>query len=177
MFRDAVIGILAAVAKQARIRLSERTIAGLEHARAQGHVGADLASYATGTGFLRCTLRDRASVGSVEHWDLARLLSTGYCCVPAESERGRIGRLDSNEVLLNMAEDNIANRSEWVPDDRVGKSFTVIFANGDLPTNPMSLRECMVCGGVFTRDESREHSDARCQPSPEQPFAAAGRNN
>jgi DNA invertase Pin-like site-specific DNA recombinase len=39
MFRDAVIGILAAVAKQERIRLSERTIAGLERARAHGRVG------------------------------------------------------------------------------------------------------------------------------------------
>jgi hypothetical protein len=56
-----------------------------------------------------------------------------------------------------------------------GKPFIVISTNGDLATNPMSLRECLVCGGVFTRDESREHSDARCEPSPEQPFAAAGR--
>ena len=32
--------------------------------------------------------------------------------------------------------------------------------------NPMSLGECMVCGGAFTRDESREHSEVRCQPSP-----------
>jgi DNA invertase Pin-like site-specific DNA recombinase len=39
MFRDAVIGILAAIAKQERIRLTERTIAGLERARAQGRVG------------------------------------------------------------------------------------------------------------------------------------------
>jgi len=39
MFRDAAIGILAAIAKQERIRLSERTIAGLERARAQGQVG------------------------------------------------------------------------------------------------------------------------------------------
>jgi len=38
-FRDAVIGILAAVAKQERVRLSERTIAGLERARSQGRVG------------------------------------------------------------------------------------------------------------------------------------------
>ncbi len=38
-FKEAVIGILAAVAKQERIRLSERTIAGLEKARAQGRVG------------------------------------------------------------------------------------------------------------------------------------------
>ena len=36
MFRDAVIGILAAVAKQERVRRSERTRAGLERARANG---------------------------------------------------------------------------------------------------------------------------------------------
>jgi DNA invertase Pin-like site-specific DNA recombinase len=35
-FRDAVIGILAAVAQQERIRISERTIAGLDRARRQG---------------------------------------------------------------------------------------------------------------------------------------------
>lgn len=39
IFKEAVIGILAAVAKQERVRLSERTIAGLERARAKGRVG------------------------------------------------------------------------------------------------------------------------------------------
>ena len=39
IFKEAVIGILAAVAKQERVRLSERTLAGLERARAQGRVG------------------------------------------------------------------------------------------------------------------------------------------
>ena len=39
IFKQAVIGILAAVAKQERVRLSERTVAGLERARAQGRVG------------------------------------------------------------------------------------------------------------------------------------------
>jgi DNA invertase Pin-like site-specific DNA recombinase len=39
MFRDAVISILAAVARQERIRLSERTVAGLERARAKGRIG------------------------------------------------------------------------------------------------------------------------------------------
>jgi DNA invertase Pin-like site-specific DNA recombinase len=39
MFRDAVVSILAAVAKQERIRLSERTVAGLERARAHGRIG------------------------------------------------------------------------------------------------------------------------------------------
>ncbi len=39
IFKEAVIGILAAVAKQERVRLSERTVAGLERARAQGRFG------------------------------------------------------------------------------------------------------------------------------------------
>lgn len=39
MFREAVIGILAAIAKQERVRLSERTMAGLERARRNGRVG------------------------------------------------------------------------------------------------------------------------------------------
>jgi DNA invertase Pin-like site-specific DNA recombinase len=39
MFRDAVISILAVIAKQERVRLSERTLAGLARARSQGRVG------------------------------------------------------------------------------------------------------------------------------------------
>ena len=39
VFRDAVLSILATIAKQERIRLSERTIAGLERARKEGRVG------------------------------------------------------------------------------------------------------------------------------------------
>lgn len=39
MFKEAVTGMLAAVAKQERVRLSERTIAGLQRAEAQGRVG------------------------------------------------------------------------------------------------------------------------------------------
>lgn len=38
IFRDAVVSILAVIAKQERIRLSERTRAGLERARRQGKV-------------------------------------------------------------------------------------------------------------------------------------------
>ncbi len=38
-FRDAVISILAVIAKQERVRLSERTIAGLQRARARGRIG------------------------------------------------------------------------------------------------------------------------------------------
>jgi DNA invertase Pin-like site-specific DNA recombinase len=39
VFRDAVLSILATIAKQERIRLSGRTLAGLEKARRQGRVG------------------------------------------------------------------------------------------------------------------------------------------
>lgn len=39
VFRDAVLAILAAVAKQERLRISERVKAGLETARANGRVG------------------------------------------------------------------------------------------------------------------------------------------
>jgi len=39
VFKEAVIGILAAVAKQERVRLSERTLAGLQRAKAQGRIG------------------------------------------------------------------------------------------------------------------------------------------
>jgi DNA invertase Pin-like site-specific DNA recombinase len=35
----AVLSILATVAKQERVRLSEHTVAGLEHARKQGRIG------------------------------------------------------------------------------------------------------------------------------------------
>jgi DNA invertase Pin-like site-specific DNA recombinase len=37
IFKEAVIGILAAVAKQERVRLSERTIAGLQRSKARAH--------------------------------------------------------------------------------------------------------------------------------------------
>jgi DNA invertase Pin-like site-specific DNA recombinase len=39
MFKDAVLAILAVMAKQERIRLSERTLAGLETARRAGRIG------------------------------------------------------------------------------------------------------------------------------------------
>jgi DNA invertase Pin-like site-specific DNA recombinase len=39
MFRDTVLSILATIANQERVSLSERTIAGLERARKQGWTG------------------------------------------------------------------------------------------------------------------------------------------
>jgi hypothetical protein len=57
------------------------------------------------------------------------------------------------------------------------KPFIVLSAKGDLPTNPTSLRECLVCGGMFTHEQSRTHSEVRCRPSPEQPFSFKGRGS
>ena len=65
-----------------------------------------------------------------------------------------------------MAEPCRANRRESVADDRVGKLFIMVV------TPEISLRECLVCGELFTREASREHSHVPCQPSPQQPFAA-----
>jgi DNA invertase Pin-like site-specific DNA recombinase len=39
IFKDAVLAILAVIAKQERVRLSERTLAGLARARKEGRVG------------------------------------------------------------------------------------------------------------------------------------------
>jgi DNA invertase Pin-like site-specific DNA recombinase len=39
IFKDAVLSILATIAKQERIRISERVLAGLERARKQGRIG------------------------------------------------------------------------------------------------------------------------------------------
>jgi DNA invertase Pin-like site-specific DNA recombinase len=39
IFKDAVLAILAVIAKQERIRISERVLAGLERARKQGRIG------------------------------------------------------------------------------------------------------------------------------------------
>lgn len=39
IFKDVVLAILAVIAKQGRVRLSERTVAGLEKARKAGRIG------------------------------------------------------------------------------------------------------------------------------------------
>ena len=68
-----------------------------------------------------------------------------------------------------------ASEIERVADERVGKSFIVMSTNGDLSSNPMYLGECVICGGVFTHDESIAHLEAPCLPSLEQPYAIAPR--
>jgi DNA invertase Pin-like site-specific DNA recombinase len=39
LFRDAIIGIIAALARQERVRLSEQVTAGLERTKAEGRTG------------------------------------------------------------------------------------------------------------------------------------------
>ena len=58
--------------------------------------------------------------------------------------------------------------------DRVGKLFITVYTNGDLPTNPMTLWECVVCGEFISRDESVKQTDIPRQPSAQQPLAGAG---
>jgi DNA invertase Pin-like site-specific DNA recombinase len=74
-FRDAVLAILASLAKQERIRISERTVAGLRTARARGKVLGRPAKRldsvavrrlrADGLSFAQIAKRMNASVGSV----------------------------------------------------------------------------------------------------------------
>jgi len=58
-----------------------------------------------------------------------------------------------------------------VVDDSVGKLFVMMFTNGDLPTNPMCLRECLVCGEVFNRIDSMEHANIPCRHTPNKSLA------
>jgi hypothetical protein len=60
-------------------------------------------------------------------------------------------------------------------EDTVDKLFIMVFANGDLPTNPMRLGECLACGEVFNRIDSLAHAEMSCPPSPVRPFSSAGR--
>ena len=70
-----------------------------------------------------------------------------------------------------MVDDRKAN-GEGVADDHVGKLFIRVFTNGDLPMNPMMLGECVVCGGVFTRDETQKHAEIPCEPTTSKSLAA-----
>lgn len=85
IFREAVIGILAAIAKQERVRLAERTRAGLERVRRQGKrlgrpaanvdvsairelrsAGASWSEIARRTGFARATCQKVHAQGCIE---------------------------------------------------------------------------------------------------------------
>jgi hypothetical protein len=43
--------------------------------------------------------------------------------------------------------------------DRIGKVFQAI------STQVVPLRQCLICEGVFTREEARHHFAVRCEPS------------
>ena len=115
----------------------------------------------------------RIELESIKLRHLARV-STRHATPKNQLRQLEAGSGGLERGLLNMAEDSSANRSEWFGDDRVGKVFIRIFTNGDLrdlPKNPVMLSECMVCGGVFSREQSQEHSYIPCLPSSEQPLA------
>jgi hypothetical protein len=42
--------------------------------------------------------------------------------------------------------------------DQIGKIFLVV------STQVVPLRQCLICEGVFTREEAREHYAVRCEP-------------
>ena len=112
----------------------------------------------------------RIELESIKLRHLANVI-TGHATPKNQLRQLEAGSGGLERGLLNMAEDSSANRSEWFGDDRVGRVFIRIFTNGDLPKNPVMLSECMVCGGVFSREQSQEHSYIPCLPSSEQPLA------
>jgi hypothetical protein len=59
---------------------------------------------------------------------------------------------------LNMIKDSKSNRSEAVVRDQIGKVFLVVSTDG------LMLRRCLICEGVFTREEAREHFRVACYP-------------
>jgi hypothetical protein len=57
----------------------------------------------------------------------------------------------------------------------VGKIFVMVSTNGDLSTNPMRLRECLICGEFFPCDKMQGHRAVPCQPLPLQPLGIVTR--
>lgn len=81
IFRDAVLAILAAIAKQERVRLSERVQAGLSRARAQGKVLGRPKAAVRSERVLRLrerglSIRDIASETGVSAMTVQRILKT-----------------------------------------------------------------------------------------------------
>ena len=85
IFKDAVLSILATIAKQERIRLSERTIAGLEKARKQGASAAGRGLWSIGTGWPSSTRRAGPPGRLAKRWEFPRRVS-------ADSEGPPAGR-------------------------------------------------------------------------------------
>ena len=73
IFKDAIIGILAALAHQERVRLSERVTAGLERARKEGRVGRPAkeklqAGQRVHSAFGSCVRKDNPSARLLTSW-------------------------------------------------------------------------------------------------------------
>lgn len=82
MFRDAVISILAVVARQERVRLSERTLAGLDRARRQGKVLGRRPHAAVDVGKIKALRAEGQSWGAISReTGLARATCQKACAV------------------------------------------------------------------------------------------------
>ncbi len=82
VFKDAVLSILATIAKQERIRLSERTIAGLEKARRAGRIGGRPRLVVNRARVLQMdtegmTMREIAEELDISATSVCRILQTG----------------------------------------------------------------------------------------------------
>jgi DNA invertase Pin-like site-specific DNA recombinase len=83
IFKDAVLSILATIAKQERIRISERVHAGLARARKQGRVGGRPRLVLSHTRVLAlsqegCTIRDIAEEMGVSPASIHRILKAHH---------------------------------------------------------------------------------------------------
>ena len=88
IFKDAVIGILAAIAKQEKVRISERTKAGLERAKAKGKTLGRPKNDLTATEikFLLAEGNNRRQIAAEKNCSLAtisRILKTGETTMTA----------------------------------------------------------------------------------------------
>ena len=84
MFREAVISILAVIAKQERVRLSERTIAGLQRARARGRIGGRPRAVCEPSEVLRLKTDGKTLAGNCPHAESEQI--HGLSDSPAERE-------------------------------------------------------------------------------------------
>ena len=109
IFKDAVLSILATIAKQERVRLSERTIAGLDRARRAGRVGGrprlvvNRAKVAQmdADGMTTREIGDELSISAASVCRILREFSVGMCSAvnPAENSE----KITSRHPVLPVA--------------------------------------------------------------------------
>lgn len=58
-----------------------------------------------------------------------------------------------------MTAHEIQRGADSILTDKIGKVFRAVFIDGIL------YRRCLVCDGLLTREESREHAQVACFPN------------